>query len=134
MLATPNELYSELSGSMKKYEMYARKNVYNPETRILQHKPNRKLKPGESKNAEVERTNQVLLRAKERAKAIYHDPEQKAIWLSRYQALESECQQKGNRHINGGKANRKNGGYDLPRLFWPWLYGECLREEYQTPP
>ena len=69
MLATPNELYSELSGSMKKYEMYARRNVYNPETRILQHKP-----------------------------------------------------------------NRKNGGYDLPRLFWPWLYGECLREEYQTSP
>lgn len=126
MIGTRNEMLNMLKGGMgKKY--YARRHPDN-NLMIIQHKPCRKLRHGELPNQKVTHTNNVLLAAKEKAKAIYHNPELRDVWAQKFADLDAHCRKKGNRHINGGKTC---GGYELPYTLWPWIYGECLREQYR---
>lgn len=126
MLGKRIALLSELKGGIGKDE-YIR-NHPNPELVIIQKKPHYPRKKGQPINAEKQRTYDALLAAKERAKAIYNDPEQRAAKAAEFAELEAMCAKKGNRHINGGK---ELGGYELPHTLWPWIYGECLREAYR---
>ena len=126
MKARRIELLAELSGSIGK-DQYSRRHP-NPDLVIIQRKPDRTRKKGQPENPELKRTHDALLAAKERAKAIYHDPVLRAEKAAEFAALEARCKKRGNRHIDGGKGG---GGYELPYDLWPWIYGECLREEYR---
>lgn len=120
-----SDILAFLKGSFSK-DYYARKHP-DPELLILQHRPCRRLRRGQSPHPELARTNQVMLVAKEKAKTIYHDPVLRTQKQAEFNALQERCKKKGNRHINGGKCA---GGYELPFTLWAWIYGECLRAEY----
>lgn len=120
-------LLSGLEGKIGK-DQYFRRHP-NPDLVIIQNKPDRSRKKGAPINADLKRTNDALLAAKERAKAIYHDPEQRAAKAAEFAELDAKCKKKGNRHIDGGK---ELGGYELPYSLWPWIYGECLRSAHKA--
>jgi len=126
MIGKRNILLDLLKGPMGKTH-YARQHP-NPDLLIIQQRPDRHHKRGEVVNPDLERTNNAMLVAKEKAKRIYHDPALRAEAEAEYKQLEAMCQKKGNRHINGGKAL---GGYELPyNNLWAWIYGQCLREAH----
>ena len=130
MIGEPIDILAKLQGGLGK-DYYSRKHA-NPKYVILQRKPDRTLKRGESTHPNQLRNREALLAAKERAKEIYNTPELRAEWERRYKELEAQCIKKQSRAINGGKAMKAFGGYDLPYHLWPWIYGECLREAYRN--
>ena len=109
MLMRPVELCKEITGSTRDRKTYSRRNVNNPELMIVQRKPDRTLKPGQKKHPEVERTNQAMVVGKERAKAIYRNPEECARYKEEYEALKLKDDK-------------------IPKVFWQWLYGKCIKE------
>lgn len=121
---------SELKGKIGP-NMYARDHA-NPELIIIQRRPERKLSRGQKRDPEQVKNQKALLEAKEKAKHIYNTPELRARWEARYKELDAQCKKKQSRAINGGKALKDYGGYELPYSLWPWIYGECLREAHKN--